>query len=532
MKKNEKEISKKEAEEILSTIPWQHPGFFLHGNKYINIDDEKSIGGDLFQIKEKCKKAYNESPNVGSTINRFASWIWGDNSDIYSDYEQIQDFLDDFQHGWFNDLILGYSEYIINMLVDGEAFPLATVLNIKGDIRMRSIEDHSIRGGDHHDDGIITDPDDVTVTAFYILDEGKRLVPDINLFWDPGLYHKFKENKLISNFDEKIRKSLWQGKGRKKYTEKMGVPFKQFIIPWKNILGIKNLRRSVSSIRKVIFSDKTYDDMLKYTMEYFRAVMSFTDVFEFTPDRLGQQAFKVISNKMKTEAGRKELYNTGITKPKAPGDTLITMPGLIYKKVSPNLSTPMSGYFQDILQRTSAGLDTPSDMMSSNSGDATFASLKMSRQSPQLAVLFIRSRFQHYMSYSLMRSVFEIKSRLDPSFPRFLEINKAFTNLSTGKDEIKKKSLPIYHPDILKYSFPDVDLSNDEGKVKAAFGSKHIGAIDELGLSQEDQAKKLDINDLSRQKQKRMVEDEKYGKKEIIKDKESVSEKKGLEDRE
>lgn len=528
-KKND--ISDKEAKELLAAIPWQNPGFFLHHNKYINEGNEKSIGGNLFQIKEKCKKAYNESPNVGSTINRFASWIWGDNSDIFSDYEQIQDFLDFFLHDWLNDLIPGLSEYILNMLVDGEAFPLATVLDLKGNVRMRSVEDHSIRGGDHHDDGIITDPDDATVTAFYMFEGGKRLIPDINIFWDPSLYDKFKTNKLIPNFDEKIRKSLWQGKGRKEYTEKVGVPFKQFIIPWKNILGVRNLRRSVSSIRKVIFSDKTYDDMLKYTMEYFRAVMSFTDVFEFTPDRLGQQAFKIISNKMKTAAGRKELYNTGITKPKAPGDTLINMPGLIYKKVSPNLSTPMSGYFQDILQRTSAGLDTPSDMMSSNSGDATFASLKMSRQSPQLAVFFVRSRFEHYIRYNLMRSIFEIKSRLDPSFPRFLKVDQAFTNLSTGKDEIKKKALPIYHPDILKFSFPDVDLSNDEGKVKAAFGSKHIGAIDELGLSQEDQAKKLDIGDLTRQKRRRMLEDKKYGKKEIIKDKESVSEKKGLEDK-
>lgn len=533
----QKKITKSESEteeikEILSNA-WANPGRLLYQDTEQTSDtDEKTIGGNLFEIKRKSKKAYNQSPNVGSTINKFSSWIWGENSYVYSDYQVIQDFLDEFMDNWFNDLNLGISEYLTNMLIDGEAFPMVTILNMNGDMRARAIEDNHIMGdSDDNNSGIITDPDDVTVTLFYMLTQNNqtRLVPDINLLWNPDLYQKAIDlgNDLKGFNQDNLKDAMWKGANKKRFKEKTGTPFKQFIIPWKNLLGIKNLKRSVSSIRRAIEADKNYDTMLKYTMTYFRSVMGYVDVFEPTPDVIGARAFKALNDKMKTEEGRKELYNIGITKPKSPGDTLVTLPGLKYKRESPNLSSIMSGYFKDFAHQLSAGLEMPADITSSDSTDTTFAALKMSRQAPQLSVIFARSRLEQFLRKRFFRSIFKIKSILDRSFPFHLTITEYFTDLKTGKDKPIKRKVETINKKILKFSFPDVDLSGDESKVKGLFGSKNLGSVDELSLSQEDAAKKLDIHNYTEQRRNRKSEDDKYGKKDIIKEKEGASEDKG-----
>lgn len=534
--------SDKEMKADMLSEAWQKPGLLVHPNTSffsIHNESEKEIGGNLFAIKEHCKKSFRESPYVGSIINRFSSWIWGENSFLYSDYEFLQDFLDNFFSDWFNDLDTGISEIVLNLLVDGEVFLLITVLNLNGDMRIRFVEDKQIRGG-KDDYGIITDPDDISVTAFYIVETStsstktasqtkRRLIPDINVLWNPSLYSKLKENGAVNGFNDRLTAGAkWTGAGKKMFKQKTGTPFKQFIVPWKNLMGIKNQRRSVSAIRRVISATNKYNEMLDWSRDFFKAMMSYTDVFEFSEDRLGVMAFNWIVQKMKTEAGRKELYNAGITKPKMPGDTVITRPGMTYKKVAPQISAPpMTGYFKDYFHMITAGLETPADLATGDSSGSTQASLKMSRQAPNLSVNFVQWRLQLYLRTRLMRSIFKIKSALDDSFPAEIEVDQFFLDKTTGKPKRIKRKLPLWHEQILKINLPDVNLGDDDKKAKAWFGSKHLGASDELGLSQEKTAKKFDIGDYSKQKRERLLEDEIYGKKEIVKDKESFSEKQG-----
>lgn len=530
-------MSSHEFSQMTNSGPWQNPGQLVFSAADFGLSGpmvgEKSVGGDLFKIKERCRKAYRESPHVGSNINRFSSWIWGDNSFVYSDYVIVQDFLDEFWSDWFNDLNTGVSEYVTNMLIEGESFPIVTIRDLKGTMTVRSIEAAQIRGnvGSNDEFGIITDPDDISVNAFYIVkaNGGKdRLIPDINILWDPSLHQRVIDKNPTGFVQSKTKDAQWKGQKKRTFKRLTGTVFNQFIIPWKNLIGIKNQRRSVSSIRRAIESDNKYETMLNYSMDFFRASMSFTDVFEFTEDRLGIMAFNWIANKMKTKEGMKELYNTGILKPKAPGDTLITRPGMKYSKKTPNLgSAPMSGFYQDFLNRIGAAMEVPSDLVSSNPGNSTQAALKMSRQAPQLMVFFVQWRTRLFLRERFMRSIFKIKSMLDDKFPKTIPVSQFFLDQETGKDKEITRNLPLYHEEILKISTPDVDLGADERKVKAILGSKNIGYLDELSLSSEEAAKKLDIHNYTLQRRKRMKEDKRFGKKIIIKDKEQSAELSG-----
>lgn len=522
---------------MMSSEAWQNPGTLVHPTSIfpsmsIGNISEKDIDKDIFTIKEKCRKAFRESPHVGSIVSNFSSWVWGDRSFIYSDYQFVQEYIDEFWKDWFNDMDVGVSEIITNLLVDGEAFPMVTILNLKGDMRISMVEDKQIRGGDKGF-GIVSDPDDISVTAFYIVEndipsvgDKIRLIPDINLLWNPELYDKLKANGTKNGFNDALTaSSKWKGAGRRTIKNKTGLPFKQYIVPWKNLMGIKNQRRSVSAIRRALSSSNKYDTMLNYAMDFFKAMMSYTDVFEFDSDRAGLMAFNWIAKKMQTEKGRKELYNTGITKPKAPGDTVITRPGMKYKKVAPQIAAPpLEGWFKDFLNATAVGLNTPSDMASSDSSGSTFAALKMSRQGPDLMKNFVQWRLSQYLRTRLMRSVFKLKSALDSSFAATIPIDRYFINAATNKLEKTKVNVPLWDEGILKISMPDADLSDDDKKTKALLGSKHLGSIQELGLSRDRGAQRLGVNNYSLQARDKLFEDDLYGKQERVSDKERSSE--------
>ena len=478
--------------------------------------------------KNLCWEKYWYSPHVRMGMDTLVDWTCGAGFEVFSDNYEINEFLFDLFYSRRNKLWDGVCEWMLNMVVGGELF-LLIILDAKGDIRVRVLEDAAIVGG-NDGTGIIVDPDDPTQNLFYFIKYGTNymtrrikdiaideLIPDVNILWNPEL---LKRAEGIMGFDlSKTERSKPQV-SKSKFKDFGG--YYRFILPWKNLLGMKNLTRATSPLCSIMEPLNLYYDGIRWLLDYVKACTSYANILDFADTPAG--AIAIAAWRKMTKAEKEE---TGYTKIKHPGATLITPPGVAYKTEAPILPT-MSGNLKDLINMVSAGLGIPVDISQGDTAQSTFASVKMTRNPLVIKTENLQAKKANFVKYEFCRLALHIKAVMSSSFHYQYTIDEV-VDFVEGKPIIKKVDRDAYR--LVKVALPDISLYDDPNKANLWFGSKHAGAYGHLGLSQEDVAKKFSVDDLDRQRRKAALEQHRYGKRATSLDMESKLEK-GLNPRE
>lgn len=518
-----------ETRELLQAA-WQNPGVLVYQDILSTISafgsqqhpTLKPFTRQFRYEKNLCWEKYWYSSHVRMGMDTLVDWTCGAGFEVFSDNYEINEFLFDLFYSRRNKLWDGVCEWMLNMVVGGELF-LLIILDEKGDIRVRVLEDASIVGGPDGT-GVIVDPDDPTQNLFYFIKYGTNyltrrikdiaideIIPDVNILYNPAL---LKQAEGIMGFDLAKTEKSKAPVAKRKFIDFGG--YYRFILPWKNLQGVKNLVRSTSPLGSIMEALNMYYDGIKWLLDYVKACTSYTNIMQFADTPAG--AIAAATWKKATKA---EKDATGLTKVKHPGATLFMLPGMSYKTEAPQLPT-MSGNLKDLINMVSAGIGIPVDISQGDTAQSTFSSVKMTRNPLVIKTENLQAKKANFMKYEFCRLACHIKAVMSSSFHYQYTIEEV-VDFVEGKPVFKKVKRDAYR--LVKVALPDISLYDDPNKANLWFGSKHAGAYGHLGLSQEDVAKKFSIDDLDRQRRKAALEQRRYGAQSTALDMESQLEK-------
>lgn len=453
----------------------------------------KSATSQWRTLQQKCWELYRSFGPVNASINSKADYTAGKNFGVYSDNLDINLYLKDFFYSYRNRLYYTCPGWVIRMLAESELFLLLAFDEV-GKATVRVLEPSRIGNGSVND-GLLVDPDDATQTLFYdYYGSDNELIPDVRIALNPELLAKAKK---LDGFDtKKTEKSRAPGAKFKKIGG-----YRRFVIHWKNLTGIPEYKRDISVLSTVLEAVNLYWNAIKWQLDHKKAQCAYTNVLRFEDSPTGKIAWQ-LWNKMTDE----EKENTGLTKQLTPGSTLVLMPGLAYDVKAPQL-TKLSGENEDLLNIAGAGARTPQDLWQGQSAGATHASLKSSRSPLEMEIENLQNKLGNFFRYEVLRVCFHVYSMLT-GFPPLFD-KEEVESISGGTPKFRK--IQVEPVELIRVTSPNVTF--DEGiekKVNAFLGSQHNG-LSNIGVSSERIAEELGVDDLSRQRREKLLEEKEYG---------------------
>jgi hypothetical protein len=235
------------------------------------VSPEKGKSPFWRELQKQCWHQYRTFGPITATVNSKS---------------EIRHFLKDLYYSYRNRLYWTIPGWITRMLGEGELF-LLLVFDEEGKATVRALEPGRIGKG--NEDGLLTDPDDVTQTLFYehysIVGnrEVKELIPDIRIAFDPELVKKAKDIRGYKLKDTK------PSKGGRKY-KNVG-SFRRFVIHWKNLTGIQEYKRDNSVLASILEAKQLYWNAIKWQLDHKRAQSAYTNIISFADTPAGRFAF-------------------------------------------------------------------------------------------------------------------------------------------------------------------------------------------------------------------------------------------------
>jgi hypothetical protein len=501
--------------EILGAASWQDPDNFASASVALTQpfdifeqDDSESKDPDKnrYELQKECWKQYKTFGPLNSAVDTKAYYVAGAGFSVYSLILELNEFIKDFFYSYRNRLYSKCIGWIIRQLAEGENFILIS-LDEKGNATLRNIEPTRI--GDTDDNGIISDPDDVTQTLFYLhkLNSGKEeWIPDARFILD-GDYMKERRNALGDAFKKSKIKKITKGTGKFK---KFG-GYRRFLLHWKNFSGIHEFKRDTSSLITTLQWSNLYTKALKWELDYKRALSAYTLEIKFEDSPAGKVAWSVW--KKMTDA---EKAATNLTKPLSPGSRVFVMPGMAIKIQAPQLGS-LSGQNQDLLNLAGAGAKTPQDMFQGQTAGQTYASIRSTRPPLMNEIENLQHISKHFFLYELIRVCLHAKITMGGIVERNGKkyklqetyMKKFVEEMKEGKPKIV--DVPVEPCEMIEMDMPSIrfDAKPDE-TANAYFGSKHTG-VHGAGVSRKTALKKMGVSGLDREIRERALEDEEYG---------------------
>ncbi|MCK5236464.1 MAG: hypothetical protein KAR06_05695, partial [Deltaproteobacteria bacterium] len=362
-----------------------------------------------------------------------------------------------------------------------------------------------------------TNPDDATETLFYIYKD-KELIPDINIAFNPE--ELLKIAKAMDSFDAaKTKSSL--GKGAK--FKKIG-GYRRFILHWKNLTGIHEYKRDTSSLYAILEALNMYWNAIKWQLDHKKAQAAYALEFSFDDTGTGKLAW-LLYKKM-TDAEKKTAGFTGAL---TPGSRIMTPPGVTLSIKNPQLQK-MDGENRDLLNLAGAGASSPTDMFQGDSRNTSHAAIKSTRAPLELDIENMQYKTTWFVKYELLRPCFYVASQLG-GFPEFFK--KQFVRRTPGKDtwDTATEFVDVEPIELVGVSTPVVKFESDPHEKASAFlGNNHLG-LKSIGISNDRIAKTLGIKDLTRERDKKFIEQQKYaGEEETVEPVETGDEGGGKEE--
>lgn len=511
---------------------WQNPtNFAIASTTVITTPDLFPLSGAGEELpsdinwRELQKLCYRYCKTFGplrASIDTKSALVAGKGFRVSSHILDVNEFLKDLFTHPRNMLIRKIRGWTWRMLSVCEVFILI-VLDEEGNATVRALDENRI--GEGKDSGLVTDPDDVTATMFYKYKSatGTEWIPDARFIYENEEILKLRLKNLGAKFDKsKISKTTASAK----HKETGG--YRRFILHWKNLTGIDEILRDTAPVSTTIEWVNIYVQAKKWEMDYKKALSSYAHVFGFGNSTTGEVTpeGRVLWAKW-SKMNEIEKQATGLLSKFSPGTKLWIPPGMTHKIEAPNLPKT-SGTDQDILNMAGAGARTPQDMYQGNSGDSTYASLKMSRTPLELEIEDIQYSMELFLRQSLiplcgiakikigggkfnsLSSVADQKGdqyTLMPSYPI-----PWVDELKDGKPVGEKTiNVEFWNEDIIAFEWPVVALTGDlDRNANALMGSQHRGVLG-LGGSIQETARRLGVQNLNREARKRAIENEIFG---------------------
>ncbi len=466
-------------------------------------DTEKPSEQSWRDIQKLCYSKYRNFGPLRAAIDAKADFAAGHGFSVYSTELTINEFLKDLFFSRRNRLYFQCPGWIVRMQAEGELF-LLLAFDDEGTATIRVMEPSKI--GESDDTGLLTNPDDVTHTLFYVYEgkNGRELIPDISIMYNSTEYLKIARG--IDGYNEEETKNSRSARHRN-----IG-GFRRFIIHWKNLTGIMEYKRDTSYFMAVLEAINLYWNAIKWELDHKKAQTAYTIAVTFEDSPQGLRAWFAWKNMSDEDKDK-----TGLTKPLTPGSKVVLPPGMSIDIKSPQLPR-ISGENQDLLNISGAGAKTPYDLWQGQSAGATYASLRASRPPFILDIENLQHKFEMFMRYEVLRACIFAK----------VQMGGRFTALS-GKDyklegsykeqwvedvvdgEPKVVEIDVEPVEKIKFTFPQIKLLDDPDQLaNGLFGSKHAGVYG-AGVSAETAVKRFGIQDYEREKRKQMIERMRYG---------------------
>ena len=506
---------------FLASASWQDSSNFstnaLSSEQIINfnaaaVDESKPQDSSWRNLQALTYTKYKTFGPLNAAVNSKADYVAEAGFSIYSDILEVNEFLKELNYSYRNRLYSSYIDWMIRMLAESEIFVLIA-LDETGTSTVRNLEPNRIGEGD--DTGLITDPDDVTQTILYKYKAKDKIevIPDVRFILEPE--YMAERLKLINGeYKPEDISPLTKGKGIKGNFKNIG-GFRRFILHWKNLTGTRNIKRDVTSLVTTIEWINYYEKAIKWQLDYLRALSSYTINIVFTDTPAGKIAWHVW-NKMTDEQKAK----TNLTKPLSPGSRMFLMPGMTLEVKAPQLQG-MHGSNQELLNLSGAGARTPQDMYQGQSANSSYSSIKTSRPPLIAEIENLQSKFEKFLRYEFLRACFKAKIAMGGNFIsldgktkyKLLDMHQVndIKEVKNGRATYRKINVEPVDERVVKFTFPQVRLQEDsEGKANLAYGSKHTGLYG-AGISGDTLAKRMGIDDFSREKKKQLLEHEEFG---------------------
>lgn len=464
--------------------------------------DGKGKSPNWRDLQKKCWELYRTFGPVSAAINSKADYTTGHGFSVYSPVLDIRTQLNDIFYSYRNRLYATINGWTIRMLAEGELF-LLLAFDDEGKVTVRCLEPERIGKGTRND-GLLTNPDDVTHTLFYehyYTKQDSELIPDISVAFNPDILKEVKV-KDIEGYDEK-KTERSKGKGGK--FGKVG-GFRRFILHWKNLTGINEYKRDLSVISTVLEAIHLYWNAIKWQLDHKKAQCAYTNVVGFEDSPQGRIAYSLW--KSLSEDERKA---TGLTGALTPGSTVFLLPGMTFEVKAPQLAK-LEGENQDLINVAGAGVRSPQDLFQGQASGATYASLKASRSPLEVEIKNTQYKLSNFMRYEFLRACFTVASKVS-SFPEFFPKEDIQEFREGNPVFVTVQVEPI---ELVELTFPEVSFEEKiEGKAGAYLGSKHAG-LRSIGISDRKIAEKMGVSDLARQRAERALEERVYGKREAV----------------
>lgn len=488
-------LTDEELSSLKLSMPWQYDATGDEGGK--DEDGFSTVTGfvdgveDRARLQKICWSKFNKSPFVGTAVRGQVGRLTGFGFEVSSDIPEINDAIVDTEFDPRNRLYSYWPKFVGRAVIEGELFLLLTA-HPDGFIEVDFIDPANITGGG--EDGVLYHPEKSTMPLFYYVtpkyeegsfNKGIVMVPSIFMAYYPEL---LKVAKKTNNFNEEQTKS---SKSPKNMYNGIG-GFQRFIVSWDRSFIT---HRNISYLRTVIEWLNHYENLKKYEIDHKKSSGAYVWVVSIEDPK----AFRTWLS-LTDEERRK----TGIMAKKTPGSTLVLPPGMTIEAHSPKLPS-ISDSDTDILHMVTGGLNEPEDV-STGQSKGTFASVKASRGPMSDRISDEIAFFDRFLKYDFYRAVFYLKAAVS-DFPRLFTTKEA-VDYKAKKPVFKDvERAPEFLIDI---TYPVSQVDDAETRARAFLGVKHGSVYDNLGIPNEEIAKKLGFGNYRRLRLAQATEEEKY----------------------
>lgn len=483
-------LTDEELSTLQMSMPWQYDATGSEGAK----DEDGFPVGEINPMEDRdklqkiCWSKFNKNPFVGTAIRGQVGRLTGLGFEISSDIPEIQDAIIDTEFDPRNRLYMYWTKFTARAFVEGELFLLLTV-HPDGFVEVDFIDPSHIAGGG--EDGIIYHPDKSTFPLFYFVsvlaETGNNtiLVPSIFMAYYPELM------KVVKKTGKFVENQASGSKSSKNVYNVLG-GYQRFIVSWdRSFITYRN----VSYLRTILEWLNHYENLKKYEIDHKKSSGAYVWVVSIEDPKSFRTWLSLTDE---------ERRKTGIMAKKTPGSTLVLPPGMKIEAHSPKLPS-ISDSDTDILHMVTGGLNEPEDV-STGQSKGTYASVKASRGPMSDRVSDEIAYFDRFLKYDFYRAVFFLKSAVS-KFPRLFSSKEAI-DYKDKKPIFKEIQKP---PEFLiDVTYPISEVNDAETRARAFLGVKHGSVYDNLGIPNEEIAKRMGFGNYRRLRLAQATEEDKY----------------------
>jgi hypothetical protein len=480
---------------ISFSMPWQVLAEGYEGAKdedgfplipALGIKEDSKVTRE--RLQEVCFQKAHQNPHINTAIRGLAGRVTGMGFEVSSGIQQIQQAIDEIWYDQRNRLYNFLYKYYVRFLIEGELF-LCLTAHKDGFIEVDFIDPAVVSHSSGDGSGVIVHPSKTTMPLMYnIHRSGTNLqqIPSIFCAYYPELLAVAAEDDA---YDPKLQA---KSKSRARvFTKFRG--YNKFVVVLEKGFVTK---RAISYLRTTLEWINHYENLKKYEIDHKKSSGAYLWIFKITEPR---------SFKLWLSLSDEDRRKTGIMAKKTPGSSLVLPPGMDVEVKNPVLAS-IKEQDTDILEMVGSGLNEPEDILSSKSR-SPYASIRASRGPMSDRVSDEVVLFDRWFIHDFWSAIFYIKS-VTSSFPTSFTVKEAIEFDNEKNPVIKNvKRKP---QELIKVSYPISEVIDLEGRAKALLGVKHGPVSEQLGIPNEEVARRMGVGNYHKARLRKATEDEQY----------------------